>query len=158
MNLKIKFFENSMKGMIVGQAYMVINIMNMLTCAFTANQVCGVISTYYEKLPDQDQLSYTKCVATRLIYILWFLVCIVTIVIRIFALQYLWRSWKVLNRKEDDKKKRKQREYDKKIRQRRLKKREMQKALADKRTEFRVLRNKISKSIRAEAFGGGMGD
>ena len=33
----------------------------------------------------------------------------------------------------------------------------MQKALADKRTEFRILRNKISKSIRNEAFGA-MGD
>ena len=62
MNLKIKFFENSMKGMIVGQVYMVINMINMLTCAFTTNKVCSVIATYYEKVPDTEPESYAKCI------------------------------------------------------------------------------------------------
>ena len=40
MGPRLQFYLRSMKGLVVGQVYMLINIVNMLTCAWTTNSTC----------------------------------------------------------------------------------------------------------------------
>ena len=115
-----------------------------------------MIFTYYERVPEEESSATPTCIATLVVYGFWVVVCIATIVIRLFAISFLYRSYKVLLRKEHDKEKRKKHDFEKKRKARRLKKREMQRILTAKRNEFQILRNKISKSIREAAFTGGV--
>ena len=40
MGPRLQFYLRSMKGLVVGQVYMLINIVNMLTCPWTTNSTC----------------------------------------------------------------------------------------------------------------------
>ena len=100
-------------------------IIRMVTCFTATTKTCRLVATYYSKLEGESAKSTTTCVIVSSIYYVWFAVCIATIIIRIFAFQYLWRSYRFLLRKKRDKDKRKEHELEKKRKDRRRRKRAM---------------------------------
>ena len=122
LGTKMKYFYKSIQFMLGGQVYMFILIIRMLTCFSATSAACRLVATYYNKT-DQGSQSRTICVMNQIIYYVWAAVCLATIIIRIFALQYLVRSYKFLARKARDKEKRKLHELDRKRKDRRRRKR-----------------------------------
>ena len=119
---KMKYFYKSIQFMLGGQVYMFILIIRMVTCFSATSAACRLVANYYNKT-EQGSQSRTACVMNQIIYYVWAAVCLATIIIRIFALQYLVRSYKFLARKARDKEKRKEHELDRKRKERRRRKR-----------------------------------
>ena len=108
VNCRLPYFKTSIKLLIGAQAYMILLVYAIIVRFIALNNTCIKIFTYYDKLePATEAKASGPCTFTRIVYFVWFAICVGITVFRLIGFQFMFRAEKFLTRKLREKQKRK---------------------------------------------------
>ena len=106
--------------------------------------VCETINAYYVKIGQEPKVRL-RCILMYSIYAVWTVVDLVLISLRITSLVYMGKSFRFLQRKAEDKKRRKMHIAKKRQKMKRLMKRDLHKKILEKKSEQILYQQKINR-------------
>ena len=111
--------------------------------------VCEMVNAYYLKI-NQEPKVRLNCILMYAIYAVWTVVDLVLISLRITSLVYMMKSFKFLQRKAEDKERRKMHIAKKRQKIKRQQKRDLHKKILEKKSEQILYQQKINRQAQEE--------